>query len=102
MTLDPQDVMRAYFFNPNNDSGQDWGDGIKVSTAGNGERFGEASLPFEQFASRLYIFHYDPLERGELADITQEELDRVIGYIHRSWGADRLPASGLQAHAGSS
>ncbi|MBZ9568841.1 hypothetical protein [Modicisalibacter tunisiensis] len=102
VNLDPQDVMRAYFFNPNNDSGQDWGDGIKVSTAGNGERFGEASLPFEQFASRLYIFHYDPLERGELADITQEELDRVIGHIHRSWGADRLPASGLQAHAGSS
>ncbi|MBZ9537740.1 hypothetical protein KGQ90_02130 [Modicisalibacter tunisiensis] len=102
VTLDPQDVMRAYFFNPNNDSGQDWGDGIKVSTAGNGERFGEASLPFEQFASRLYIFHYDPLERGELADVTQEELDRVIGYIHRSWGADRLPANGLQAHAGSS
>jgi len=102
VTLDPQDVMRAYFFNPNNDSGQDWGDGIKVSTAGNGERFGEASLPFEQFASRLYIFHYDPLERGELADITQEELDRVIGYIHRSWGADRLPANGLQAHPGCS
>ncbi|TDO16510.1 MULTISPECIES: hypothetical protein [Halomonas] len=100
VTLDPSDTMRVYFYNPNNDSGQDWGDGIKVSTAGNGERFGESSLPFEQFASRLYIFHFDPLERGELAKITQQELDRVIGYIRRSWGADRLPSTGLQADEG--
>ncbi|QOR38343.1 hypothetical protein HNO52_07370 [Billgrantia diversa] len=100
VSLDPSDVMRVYFFNPNNDSGQDWGDGVRVSTAGNAERFGEASLPFEQFVSRLYIFHYDPLERGELARISQEELDRVTQYIHRSWGADRLPDSELQANAG--
>ncbi|MDW7744990.1 hypothetical protein [Halomonas sp.] len=100
VTLDPSDTMRVYFYNPNNDSGQDWGDGIEVSTAGNGERFGESSLPFEQFASRLYIFHYDPLERGELAKITQEELDRVTGYIHRSWGADRIPPGELQADEG--
>ncbi|MDN3520490.1 hypothetical protein [Halomonas ramblicola] len=100
VNLDPHDVMRVYFFNPNNDSGQDWGDGIKVSTSDHGERFGESSLPFEQLASRLYIFHYDPLERGELAQVTQEELDRVIGYIHRSWGADRLPPAGLQADGG--
>ncbi|MDW5376695.1 hypothetical protein R6258_07155 [Halomonas sp. HP20-15] len=98
VNLDPQDVMRAYFFNPNNDSGQDWGDGTKVSTSGCGERFGEASLPFEQFASRLYIFHYDPLEHGELANIPQEQLDRVIGHVYRSWGADRVPAVELQAH----
>ncbi len=91
VTLDPKDVMRVYFYNPNNDSGQHWGDEVLVSTAGNGERFGEASLPFEQFASRLYIYHYDPLERGELANITDEELNRVKDYIHRSWGADRLP-----------
>ncbi len=100
VNLDPHDVMRVYFFNPNNDSGQDWGDGIKVSTSDYGERFGESSLPFEQLASRLYIFHYDPLERGELAQVTQEELDRVIGHIHRSWGADRLPPADLQADGG--
>lgn len=100
VNLDPHDVMRVYFFNPNNDSGQDWGDGTKVSTADQGERFGESSLPFEQFASRLYIYHYDPLERGELAKITQEELDRVTGYIQRSWGSDRLPPVGLQADEG--
>ncbi|MCC5857552.1 MAG: hypothetical protein JJT90_05315 [Ectothiorhodospiraceae bacterium] len=97
VALDPAGVMRVYFFNPNNDSGQDWGDGVKVSTAGNGERFGESSLPFAQFASRLYIFHYDPLESGELAAVDQDELDQVIGYIQRSWGAERLPPGGLQA-----
>lgn len=91
VALDLTDEIRVYFFNPNNDSGQDWGDGVVVSTGGNGERHGEASLPFEQFASRLYIFHYDPLEYGELARVTHAELDRVIGYIHRSWGAERRP-----------
>ncbi|PMR77650.1 hypothetical protein [Billgrantia endophytica] len=100
VSLDPSDVMRVYFFNPNNDSGQDWGDGIKVSTAGQGERFGEASLPFEEFASRLYIFHYDPLERGDLARVAQDEVDRVIGHIHRSWGANRIPPGDLQACEG--
>ena len=97
VNLDPQDVMRVYFYNPNNDSGQDWGDGVVVSTGGNGERFGEGSLPFEQFASRLYIYHFDPFEKGEPERVSAEELDRVSGYIHRSWGADRLPAVDLQA-----
>lgn len=96
--LDPEGAMRVYFYNPNNDSGQDWGDGVVVSTAGHGERFGEASLPFEQFASRLYIFHFDPLEPGEQAAVTQTELDRVLGYLQRSWGADRMvPAAAVQA-----
>ena len=99
-SLDPNDVMRVYFYNPNNDSGQDWGDGVKVSTSGNGERFGEASLPFEQFTSRLYIYHYDPLERGELATVTDEELARVKGFLHRSWGATRIPPTDLQADQG--
>ncbi|MBL3555656.1 MULTISPECIES: hypothetical protein [Marinobacter] len=97
VTLDPDDIMRVYFFNPNNDSGQNWGDEVVVSTAGKGERFGEASLPFEQFASRLYIFHFDPLERGEPAEVGEDELERVIGRVHRSWGRDRLPADALQA-----
>lgn len=99
-SLDPFDVMRVYFYNPNNDSGQNWGDGVKVSTAGNGERFGEASLPFDQFTSRLYIYHYDPLERGELATVTDDELESVKGYLHRSWGAARLPPTDLQADEG--
>lgn len=97
VSLDPSGTMRVYFYNPNNDSGQDWGDGLVVSTSGCGEQFGEASLPFEQFASRLYIFHYDLLEYGEPAQVSQEELDRVMGYVHRSWGRERLAAGGLQA-----
>lgn len=95
--VDPEGVMRVYFYNPNNDSGQHWGGDVQVSTATKGERFGEASLPFEQFASRLYIFHYDPLERGEPAEVGEEELARVIDRVHQSWGRDRLPAEAFQA-----
>nr|WP_296770973.1 hypothetical protein [Rhodococcus sp. (in: high G+C Gram-positive bacteria)] len=91
VALDPDAVMRVYFFNPNNDSGQDWGDGVVVGTAGNGERAGEGSLPFEQFASRLYIYHTDPLEHGEPDRVPAADIERVIGYIERSWGADRMP-----------
>ncbi|MFT5575307.1 MAG: hypothetical protein ACI89D_000824 [Bermanella sp.] len=101
VSLDQKDQMRVYFYNPNNDSGQNWGDDVIVSTAGNGERFGEASLPFAQFLSRLYIFHFDPLEHGEPASITREELDEVIGYIERSWGVGRMPTeSSLQTVSG--
>lgn len=100
VNLDPNDEMRVYFFNPNNDSGQDWGDSIKVSTADQGERFGESSLPFEQFASRLYIYHYDPLERGDLTKVSQDEVERVKGYLYRSWGGDRIPPADLQADEG--
>ena len=88
---DPDGIMRVFFFNPNNDSGQDWGDGVVVGTAGNGEKAGEGSLPFEQFASRLYIFHTDPLENGEPEKVPTAAVDSVIGYIERSWGAGRLP-----------
>ncbi|MCC1497615.1 hypothetical protein [Alcanivorax sp. 1008] len=94
--LDQESVMRVYFYNPNNDSGQDWGNGVVVSTAGQGERYGEASLPFEEFASRLYIFHYDPLEHGVLAAISAEELHRVIAMIQGSWGESRLPETPMQ------
>ncbi|WP_339846582.1 hypothetical protein [uncultured Halopseudomonas sp.] len=101
VNLDQTDEMRLYFYNPNNDSGQNWGDGVEVSTAGHGERFGEASLPFAQFLSRLYIFHYDPLEHGEPASVTREELDEVIGYIQRSWGVGRMSDGYLESPAAS-
>jgi hypothetical protein len=99
VTLDPERVMRVYFYNPNNDSGQHWGGDVQVSTATRGERFGEASLPFEQFASRVYIFHYDPLERVESVELDEAELARVIERVHYSWGRDRLPAESLQAES---
>ena len=95
VNLDPESIMRVYFYNPNNDSGQHWGDDVEVSTASKGERSGEASLAFEQFASRLYIFHYDPLERVESAGVETQELARVIDRVHQSWGRDRLPDSAI-------
>ncbi|MGO3327471.1 MAG: hypothetical protein ACTIMF_12850, partial [Gordonia sp. (in: high G+C Gram-positive bacteria)] len=88
---DPDGVVRVYFFNPNNDSGQDWGDDVVVGTAGNGERAGESSLPFDQFASRLYIFHADPLEDGSPDTVPAADIDRVLGYVERSWGVGRMP-----------
>ncbi|MEX2334782.1 MAG: hypothetical protein WD600_11030 [Pseudohongiella sp.] len=91
--LDPDQIMRVYFYNPNNDSGQDWGHGVVVSTAGSGERFGEASLPFEQFASRLYIFHYDPLEPGNPTAVEQKLLDEITVMVHESWASARIPES---------
>jgi len=100
VAMDPTGVVRVYFFNPNNDSGQNWGDGLVVSTANHGERFGEASLPCEEFVSRLYIFHYDPLEKGLTADVPEDELARVTERVHRTWGADRIPVDDFQASDG--
>lgn len=91
VALDPTGVMRVYFFNPNNDSGQDWGGEVVVNTDGLGERYGEASLPFEQFASRLYIFHFDPLEKGLPDSIPEASIQDVMTLLKGSWGAERLP-----------
>ena len=92
VALDNQGEMRVYFYNPNNDSGQDWGFGVKVSTEGFGEYHGEASLPFEQFASRLYIFHYDPLEQADKSAVPAGEISRVTSMAMESWAVDRIPA----------
>ena len=100
VALDPNGVMRVYFYNPNNDSGQDWGDEIVVSTADNGEQFGESSLEFEQFASRVYIFHYDIQEPGEPERVPQESIETIKGYIQRSWGKERSADLALQASRG--
>ncbi|WP_420845061.1 hypothetical protein [Marinobacter iranensis] len=87
VALSPSNEMRVYFFNPNNDSGQDWGQGITCSTRGNGEIRGEASLPVAEFASRLYAFHYDTLELGDLATIPEAEVARVMELGYGSWAA---------------
>ncbi|GAA3965730.1 hypothetical protein [Allohahella marinimesophila] len=90
VALDPGGQMRVFFYNPNNDSGQDWGDGVVVSTADNGERYGESSLEFEAFASRIYIFHFDAQEPGEPAAVEAEAIERIRGLMLRSWGRDRM------------
>lgn len=92
VALDQEDVMRVYFYNPNNDSGQNWGNDVIVATQSHGERFGEASLPFAQLASRLYIFHDDPVE--EISDTTaipDEAVQTVKQLALNSWAIDRVP-----------
>ncbi|MGY6695548.1 MAG: hypothetical protein ACXIUW_05890 [Roseinatronobacter sp.] len=88
--LDQSGEMRVYFFNPNNDSGQDWGLGIVVSTHGNGERLGEGSLPFAQFASRLYIFHDDGLRTPLTVPVADAEITAIRDMAVQSWARDRV------------
>lgn len=78
---------RVYFFNPNNDGGQQWGQGVATSTAGQGELAGESSLPFHQFASRVYLFHYNLREHGDPAVVPHQEVARVTELACASWGA---------------
>ena len=58
----PSGEVRAYFFNPNNDGRQNWGQDIRPEVMGHGERYGESSLPFHQFASRVYAYHFNSVE----------------------------------------
>ncbi|KNX40268.1 hypothetical protein ROTO_32040 [Roseovarius tolerans] len=91
---DREGEMRVYFYNPNNDSGQDWGAGAVVSTHGSGERFGEASLPFETFASRLYLFHEDGMRPAASNRPAQDILQRVASQARGTWAAGREEISG--------
>ncbi|MBN7798599.1 hypothetical protein [Parahaliea mediterranea] len=91
VALDQAGTMRVYFYNPNNDSGQDWGQEVTVSTQGNGERFGESSLPFPQLASRLYIFHDEPLSVPPLDAVPEPEVAAARELALASWARDRLP-----------
>jgi hypothetical protein len=59
---DPSGCIRVYFYNPNNDSLQVWGNSIKTSVSGNGEQEGESSLPFDDFLHCLYAFHFPKLD----------------------------------------
>lgn len=89
VTVDQDGDLRVYFYNPNNEGRQDWGQGIVTSTSGKGEAPGESSLPFEQFASRLYVFHYNARETGEPGDVPEEAIDRITQLARGGWGADR-------------
>lgn len=89
LALDSDETMRVYFFNPNNDSGQNWGQGIVTSTQGHGELYGEASLSVAEFVSRLYVFHYDPIEKGEPAGIPVDEVSGAMQLARGSWASGR-------------
>lgn len=85
----PGGEMRVFFYNPNNDSGQDWGQGVIVATSGNGERHGEGSLEFEQFVSRLYLFHDQPFRPAASAPVPAEAVARVRSMAVNSWAVGR-------------
>ncbi|QCK16619.1 hypothetical protein [Mangrovivirga cuniculi] len=84
---DPNDVMRAYFLNPNNEGRQDWGQEIKPSVYGNGELHGESSLPIHEFAARTYAFHFNSLEvHSRMELIPSAEVRKVKQLAQESWG----------------
>lgn len=91
VALDQNSTMRVYFYNPNNDSGQNWGNGVEVSTRHHGERYGESSLPFTELASRLYIFHDEPLHQLQLDAVPADEVASVRAMTAASWASDRSP-----------
>jgi len=95
VAIDQSGATRVYFFNPNNDGGQDWGDGVVVSTEGNGEAYGESSLPIAEFASRLYLFHYDLLEVGSRTAVPAGEIQEVMRLGAPSWAAARVPPAAV-------
>jgi hypothetical protein len=83
----PDGTVRAYFLNPNNEGRQDWGQNIKPSVYGKGEKPGESSLPFHEFAARIYAFHYNPLDvKSRLMDVPDEALKKVEELAKESWG----------------
>jgi hypothetical protein len=92
------DEIRVYFFNPNNEGRQRWYADIRPTVAGHGERPGESSLPFDQFASRLYAFHFNPSDVGTLEAVDDARLAQVTEAARESWGksyewSDVIPSS---------
>jgi hypothetical protein len=78
---------RAYFFNPNSEGPQNWGQEIRPSVSGNGELHGESSLPFYQLMSRVYAFHFNRLRLGDKIDkIPSATIRRVKRIALDSWG----------------
>ena len=77
---------RVYFYNPNNDSTQNWGQGIKASVSGFGELEGESSLPFYEFVSRMYAYHYNPYEQGDTFMVEDSLVETIESLAKESWG----------------
>jgi hypothetical protein len=86
IALDADDVVRVYFFNPNDEGRQDWGGGVEPSVVGHGERAGESSLPFPDFAARLYAFHFDPQEEGDAYAVPEDEVREISQHAAETWG----------------
>ncbi len=78
--------VRVFILNPNNEGRQRWQDDMRPTVAGNGERAGESSLPFHQFASRLYAFHFNQSDLEDLQSVDDEEVVKVTELAKNSWG----------------
>ena len=83
---DPSGAMRVYFFNPNDEGRQDWGQGVRPSIWRNGETEGESSLPFHEFASRLYAYHFNPFEEGQGYAVPEGDVQDIERLARTSWG----------------
>ncbi|MEQ8237796.1 MAG: hypothetical protein RIA69_01220 [Cyclobacteriaceae bacterium] len=84
---DSKGQVRAYFLNPNNEGRQNWGQGINPAVHGHQEKHGESSLPIEQFAARIYAFHYNPLDiQANLASVSDHLISTVKDLAKTSWG----------------
>ena len=87
----PEGSWRAYFFNPNSEGRQNWGQAIQPSVSGNGELHGESSLPVHQFVSRVYAFHYNNLQlEGKQEGVPKEPVTKVEKLARESWGRKYL------------
>ena len=81
-----RETVRVYLYNPNSEGRQRWHSDIRPTVAGNGERPGESSLPFDQFASRIYAFHFSPSDVGDLEAVPDERVEAVTRVARESWG----------------
>ncbi|MEX0639066.1 MAG: hypothetical protein WD094_01290 [Balneolaceae bacterium] len=78
--------VRVYILNPNNEGRQRWQENMRPTVAGNGERAGESSLPFHQFASRLYAFHFNQSDLDDPGRVDADEIAKVTELAKTSWG----------------
>jgi|AntRauTorckE5430_2_1112549.scaffolds.fasta_scaffold06767_1 hypothetical protein len=78
---------RAYFFNPNSQGKQDWGQDIQPTVWGNGERHGESSLPVNQFVSRVYAYHFNELRlEDKHLKVPADTVTGITKLSKESWG----------------
>lgn len=89
VSRDPQGRWRVYFFNPNREKEQNWGQGVETSIANNNELEGESSLPFEDFASRLYVFHFNQNEEGDPDAVPDQVVAGIREAVRTTWAAER-------------
>lgn len=83
----PEGEIRVYFLNPNNEGRQNWGQGVRPTVFGYGEKAGESSLRFEQFVARSYAIHFHRTGIEERKQkVPRVVIEPVIDMAKDSWG----------------